>query len=213
MALVACLFDIDGTLADTGAAIREAVTQVLQEEGITPTWEEIRSGWTLPAADRMALWVRDRRRAEALAERYVARYLALQENLVRPYAGMDKTLARLQARGIALGVVTSKRRIAALRTLRTLGLEQHFPVVVCEEDVPAPKPDPSPLLLAAERLGVPPALSVMVGDGEVDVAAGKAAGMHTAGALWGTVAREALRAAGPDWLLQTPDELLSLFPG
>lgn len=213
MALVACLFDIDGTLADTGAAIREAVTQVLQEEGITPTWEEIRSGWTLPAADRMALWVQDRRRAEALAERYVARYLALQENLVRPYAGMDETLAGLRARGVALGVVTSKRRTAAQCTLRTLGLERHFPVVVCEEDAPAPKPDPAPLLLAAGRLGVPPALSVMVGDGDVDVAAGKAAGMRTAGALWGTVAREALQAAGPDWLLQTPHELLSLFPG
>jgi len=213
MALVACLFDIDGTLADTGAAIREAVTQVLQEEGITPTWEEIRSGWTLPAADRMAMWVHDRQRAEALAERYVVRYLALQKHLVRPYAGMAETLGSLKARGVILGVVTSKRRVAALSTLRTLGLEQHFRVVVCEEDAHAPKPDPAPLLLAAERLEVPPALTLMVGDGEVDVAAGKAAGMRTAGALWGTVAPEALRAAGADWLLQTPDELLSLFPG
>lgn len=167
-ALVACLFDIDGTLADTGAAIREAIVQVLREEGIRPTWEEIRSGWTL---------------------------------------------AGLEARGIALGVVTSKRRTAALCTLRTLGLERHFPVVVCEEDAPVSKPDPAPRLLAAERQGVPPALSVMVGDGGVDVSAGKAAGMRTSGALWGTVAPELLRAAGPDWLPQTPSELLSIFPG
>src|SRR3989337_1321193 len=86
--LAAALFDIDGTLVDTTAAIREAVTQVLQEEGITPTWEEIKAGWSLRAADRMELWVRERSRAEDLAARYIERYLALQDSLIRPYPGM-----------------------------------------------------------------------------------------------------------------------------
>ena len=208
--LAAALFDIDGTLVDTTAAIREAVTQVLQEEGITPTWEEIKAGWSLRAADRMELWVRDRSRAEDLAARYIERYLALQDSLIRPYPGMAETLGRLAARGIPMGVVTSKRRVSALRTLAAFDLERFFRVIVTEEDVPAPKPDPGPLLLAVARLEVPPPQAVMVGDGEVDIRAGKAAGMRTVGALWGTVDPDALRAAQPMWLMGRPADLLVL---
>src|SRR3972149_5140862 len=149
--LAAALFDIDGTLVDTTAAIREAVTQVLQEEGITPTWEEIKAGWSLRAADRMELWVRDRSRAEDFGARYLERYLALQDSLTRPSPGRAETLGRLAARGIPLGVVTSKRRVSALRTLVAFDLERFFRVIVTEEDVPAPKPDPGPLLLAVTR--------------------------------------------------------------
>jgi len=76
--------------------------------------------------------------------------------------------------------------------------------------VPAPKPDPGPLLLAAARLEVPPPQAVMVGDGEVDIRAGKAAGMRTVGALWGTVDPDALRAAQPMWLMGRPADLLVL---
>ena len=209
--LAAALFDIDGTLVDTTAVIREAVTQILQEEGITPTWEEIKAGWSLRAADRMELWVPDRSRAEELAARYIERYLALQDSLIRPYPGMAETLGCLAARGIPMGVVTSKQRVSALRTLAAFDLERFFRVIVTEEDVPAPKPDPGPLLLAAARLEVSPPQAVMVGDGEVDIHAGKAAGMPTVGALWGTVDPAALRAAGPTWLLRTPTDLIVLF--
>lgn len=208
--LAAALFDIDGTLVDTTAAIREAVTQVLQEEGITPSWEEIKAGWTLRAADRMQLWVPDRSRAEDLAARYVERYLTLQA-LNKPFPGMAETLARMAARGIPMGVVTSKRRSSALRTLADFGLDRFFRVIICEEDAPVPKPDPAPLLLAAARLAVAPPEAVMIGDGDVDVTAGRAAGMRTAGALWGTVDPEALRAAEPTWLLRAPADVIVLF--
>ncbi len=209
--LTAALFDIDGTLVDTTAAIREAVTQVLGEEGITPTWEEIKAGWTLRAADRMQLWVPDRSHAEELAARYVERYLALADALNKPFPGMAETLARLAARGIPMGVVTSKRRNSALRTLADFDLDRFFRVIICEEDAPVPKPDPAPLLLAAARLAVAPPETVMIGDGDVDVTAGRAAGMRTAGALWGTVDPEALRAAEPTWLLRAPADVTVLF--
>src|SRR3972149_12006330 len=71
--LAAALFDIDGTLVDTTAAIREAVTQVLQEEGITPTWEEIKAGWSLRAAARMELWGRDPSGSADLRAPFLAR--------------------------------------------------------------------------------------------------------------------------------------------
>jgi len=208
--LAAALFDVDGTLADTTALIREAITQILQEEGISPTWEEIRAGWSLRAADRMQLWVRDRARAEMLAQRYVERYLALQDALIRPYPGMAETLARLAAQGVSLGVVTSKRRASALATLGAFELERYFRVIVTEDDVATPKPDPVPLLLGATRLGAAAPETVMVGDGDVDIRAGKAAGMRTVGALWGTIDPEALQAAHPTWVMRNPTDLLLL---
>jgi len=208
--LAAALFDVDGTLVDTTALIREAVTQVLQEDGITPTWEDLKAGWTLRAADRMRRWARSAEHAGDLADRYERRYLELHDTLVRAYAGMAEALATLAARGIALAVVTSKRRRPALRTLTTFGYDRHFNVIITEDDGLPPKPDPAPLVAATKRLGFAVSAAVMVGDGVVDVQAGAAAEMRTAGALWGTVDADTLRAAGPDWLLVRPADLLTL---
>ncbi len=208
--LAAALFDIDGTLVDTSALIRRAVTQTLEEEGITPSEEEMKLGWTMRAVDRMQVWVRERARAEELAARYQQRYLERHDALAREFAGMTDTLRELSARGVALAVVTSKFRRPALRTLEAFGYDRTFPVIVTEEDVAVPKPDPEALLLAAHRLKVTPAETVMVGDGAVDMRAGTAAGMRTVGALWGTIDPEGLRAVRPTWLLERPGELLTL---
>ncbi len=209
--LSAALFDIDGTLVNTAALIREAVEQVLREDGIIPTWEEITAGLSLRAADRMRRWARSEGHAEALAVRYVERYLVLHDELVRPYPGMEETLETLSRRGISMGVVTSKRREPALKTLGAFGLGRFFRIVVCEEDGALPKPDPGPLLLAAARLGVAPDETVMIGDAASDIRAGRNAGMETVGAWWGTVEPDALRAAKPTWLIAQPADLLSLF--
>lgn len=210
--LAAALFDIDGTLADTRRLIREAVTQTLGEDGIVPSEDAMRRGWTMTALDRMRLWARSEAHAAALTERYHARYLALHDALLQPFPEMGETLAALAARGVRLGVVTSKIRATALRTLEALRYSGFFPVVICEEDAPLPKPDPAPLRLAAARLEVSPEACLMVGDGAVDVAAGRAAEMATAGAGWGAVDEAALAEVGPTYLLARPSELLDLFP-
>jgi len=209
--LAAALFDIDGTLADTTLLIREAVTQVLGEDGITPSEEEMRKGWTMTALERMRLWARSEAQAAALTARYHERYLARHDALIRPYVGMRETLHALARRSVRMAVATSKIRLTALRTLDALRLAPFFPVVVCEEDAPAPKPDPAPLLLAAGRIEAIPAETLMVGDGAVDILAGRRAGMVTAGAGWGALDLAALRDAGPSHLLAHPGDLLALF--
>ncbi|MGH2453751.1 MAG: HAD family hydrolase [bacterium] len=209
--LTAVLFDIDGTLADTTTLIREAVTQVLREDGIVPTGDQMAQGWTMTALDRMRLWARSEPHAVALTTRYHERYLALGDALVRPYPGMTETLTALAGREIAMAVVTSKIRTTALQTLDALGLAQFFPIMICEEDSPLPKPDPAPLLLAAGKIGAAPEATLMVGDGAVDIVAGHRAGMATAGAVWGALDRQALREAGPTYLLAQPADLRELF--
>lgn len=209
--LTAALFDIDGTLADTTLLIREAVTQVLHEDGIVPTDDEMTRGWTMTALARMRLWARSEAHAAALAARYHERYLARHDVLIRPYPGMDETLMVLAERKVPMAVVTSKIRVTALRTLEALGLARFFSVVVSEEDSPAPKPDPAPLLLAVRRIGANPAETLMVGDGAVDILAGRRAGMVTAGAGWGALDLAALQEAEPTHLLVHPADLVGLF--
>jgi pyrophosphatase PpaX len=112
-----------------------------------------------------------------------------------------------------LGVVTSKAAKGARREIEQFGFADLLSVAVFLEDTTRHKPEPEPLLEAARRGGFEPARAVYVGDSIHDIAAGRAAGMKTAGALWGPFDRLDLEAAGPDLLIKTPQDLLALLPG
>ena len=109
-----------------------------------------------------------------------------------------------------MAIVTSRLRHATLRGLDICGLSRHFEVIITPEDVRNAKPDPEPVLLALERLGVPAAEALFVGDSPHDIAAGRAAGTRTAGVLWGPFPRRTLEEAGADYLLERQDEVLGL---
>ena len=126
----------------------------------------------------------------------------------RLFPGIAPLLNNLDRKGLLLAVVSS-RRLAALQSgLDATGLRSHFPVVIGLEDVTTPKPSPEGLILALERLGVPPAQAVFVGDSDHDVEAGRRAGVTVWRAVWGLPAGD--RApAHPDGtlLLRRPEEL------
>ncbi len=93
--------------------------------------------------------------------------------------------------------MTSKREGFARRGLAIFGLEPLFEVAMFHDDTSRHKPEPEPLLLAAERAGLVPGNVVYVGDSIHDVAAGRAAGMRTVSVLWGPFDRAVLERAGP----------------
>jgi pyrophosphatase PpaX len=131
--------------------------------------------------------------------------------LIRPYPGVREALAVLHARGLTLGVVTSKVEWAARETYERYGLGEFLSVQVFHDDTERHKPDPEPLLHAAAKAGLDVARTVYVGDAVHDMAAGKAAGMRTIGVLWGPSGPEELSAAGADELAGKPQELLRLI--
>jgi pyrophosphatase PpaX len=94
-------------------------------------------------------------------------------------------------------VATSKRRPPAQWALALTGLTDLVPVLVTMEDTAVHKPDPTPLLLAVERLGGEPGRAAYIGDAVVDVRAAQAAGMAGIGVLWGAGTDGDLRAAQP----------------
>ena len=83
-------------------------------------------------------------------------------------------------------------------------LERYFQTAVFHDDTERHKPDPAPLVLAAERAGRSPGEVIYVGDSTHDIVAGRAAGMKTVAVLWGPFSRHVLEAERPDSDHRTP---------
>jgi HAD superfamily hydrolase (TIGR01509 family) len=103
-----------------------------------------------------------------------------QENthLIRPFDGARPLLDRLRSQ-VKLAIWTGRDRGSAERLLVEYELDSLFSVVVCGDDLPTHKPDPEGLQEIMQRLGVGAAETIFVGDADVDVLGGVAAGVPT----------------------------------
>ena len=209
-ALEAVLFDLDGTLIDSVglilASFRYATETVLGEA--LPDDVMMRDVG-LPLARQMRDFSADH--AEELLRVYREHNARWHDELVRAYPETAETLVWLAARGLRLGVVTSKHQAMARRGLDVFDLARFFDVVVGADDVTQHKPDPHPLLVAAETLGVPIERCAYVGDSPHDMAAARAAGCVAIAATWGIGTREALVAAGAELMLGSMVEVREAF--
>ena len=206
------LFDLDGTLIDSGAIIlasmRHAVTTVLGRE-IPDEELGLSIGGLGIVAQMNAI---DPERADALLEAYRVHNDELHETLEAFDALLD-VLPKLRDEGRQLGLVTAKRhRTVALAFDRFPALASAFDVVVAHEDTERHKPEPEPVLLAVEKLGGAPEEAVYVGDSPFDVGAAKAAGVFAVAVGWGGIhPDERLLAEAPDAFVRTPEELLGVI--
>jgi pyrophosphatase PpaX len=102
----------------------------------------------------------------------------------------------------------------ARRSLKLIGVEECFGVVVGIDATVKHKPEPEPVWYALEKLGgIAPADAVFVGDSTHDMNAGRAAGVVTAAAMWGSFTREQLAATQPAHWLSAIGELGALVEG
>jgi len=204
------LLDLDGTVIDSVALIREshrhAVRTVLGEE-----WSDERlvANVGRPLIEQMAVFSPDH--ADELYRVYRAWNHAHTADLLLAYEGVEEVLIGLRAAGRRLGIVTSKSHDAVdlawgvLPTLRDL-----FDVVIAAEDSVLHKPEPAPILEALARCGSDGAGACYVGDAPFDMQAGRAAGVTTIAVPWGFFPRAALVGEAPDALADTPAELMRM---
>jgi pyrophosphatase PpaX len=202
------LFDLDGTVIDSGAIIlasmRHAAETVVGGEYEDADLLKAVGGPGLEA-QMMAL---DPDRAEELVRVYREHNEALHETL-ECCAGMDEVLATLKDRGHRLGIVTAKRRLTVDLAFARLPIEQLFETVVGGDETMHHKPHPEPLLLALERLGASPQDAVYVGDSPFDMEAAKAAGLYAIGVSWGKI-HSADKLIQADVIVDRAEELLEL---
>ncbi len=205
------LFDLDGTVVDSGsiilASFRHATRTVLGREIPDDVLMCGVGGWSLHAQMREL----DPERAEELADVYRVRNHALHAEL-EPCAGMPEVLARLKAEGRRLGIVTAKRRDVAALSLARLPAAGVFDVVVGADDTELHKPHPEPILYALAQLGAEPEQAAYVGDSPFDISAAKAAGTFAIAVTWGGMhPLAATLAAGPDAVVSKAAELLDVL--
>jgi pyrophosphatase PpaX len=126
--------------------------------------------------------------------------------------GMEDVLIRLHEGGRRLGVVTAKRRATVELAFARVPVAHLFETVVGGDETEKHKPDPEPLLLAAERMGVDPTTAAYVGDSPFDIRAAKAAGMYAVAVTWGRIhERDRLEREEPDAIADAAEELLELL--
>jgi pyrophosphatase PpaX len=205
------LFDLDGTLVDSIALILDSYRHTFRAHGLTAQDDAACLAWIgTPLAVHLAPFAKDEADLAALVATYRAYNFANHDARVRPYPGVTELIAALRARGVPLGLVTSKSRAGTMMGLAIAKLEGAFGAVVCSEDVTRPKPHREPVDRALAILGATTESALFVGDGVHDMHAGRSAGVATGAAMWGPFTREALAPAAPTHWLSSPDDVLSL---
>jgi pyrophosphatase PpaX len=202
------LFDLDGTVVDSGgiilASMRHATRTVLGRE--FPD-EALMAAVGGPGLEHQLRAFGGEQHLDELIRVYREHNEPLHEQL-RPCAGMDDVLLRLKAEGRRLGIVSAKRRRTVELAFASVAVGHLFDVVVGGDEAERQKPEPDLLLLALERLGAVAAEAAYVGDSPFDMQAARAAGMHAVGVTWGGIhGRAAL--ADADEVVDTPEELLA----
>jgi pyrophosphatase PpaX len=201
------LFDLDGTVIDSGsiilASMRHAAKEVL---GTEPPEEELMAAVGGPGLEaQMRALAPDH--VDELVSVYREHNEPLHDELVA-CEGIDDVLVALKDEGRRLGIVTAKRRATVELAFANVPLAHLFDTIVGGDETDRHKPDPAPLLLAAERLQADVGDCAYVGDSPFDVRAAKAARMHAVAVTWGGIhTRELLEREAPDALVQTPEEL------
>ena len=210
------LFDLDGTLTDSGPGIVNCLRYALDAMGVEhPDDATMRVFLGPPLADtfRSHFGMDDAQVDRAIAlyrERYVE--VGLFENSV--YEGIPQMLDELGRTEAVLAVSTSKPTVSATRILDHFDLTRHF-AFIGGADLHGPRQHKADVIehtleaLAGHAGAHPPPGSVMVGDREHDVRGALAHGIPCIGVLWGYGSEHELIGAGAVGVVATPAELLA----
>ncbi len=210
--LDAVLFDFDGTIVDTTELIHQSMRRATSEVlGRQLDRETLMANVGQPLPRQMELL--DLERAGELLQSYRFHNEELHEAWIREFPNVDVSLARLRDAGLALAVVTSKRRLSVEMALDSFpGLRNTVNVFVTMEDTTEHKPLPAPLLKGLKLLGgISPERAAYVGDAPFDITAARSAGVMSIAVSWGAFPEETLRAAGPDYLFKDLDSVVDLL--
>lgn len=200
------LWDLDGTIVDTGDFHYRSWQMALPEFGIPFSPDKFRRTFGMTNEGVLAVLTDDRADAalvDAVAERKETLFRGLLRGNVRALPGVMDWLERLRNAGARQALASSAPPANIDLMLDELKLRPYFAAVVSGTGLPS-KPDPAVFLRAAERIGVPPRQCVVMEDALVGVGAAKNAGMRCI-AVATTNPAEALGAA--DIVVERLDQL------
>ena len=221
----AVLFDLDGTLIDTAADFVRIIGKMSRENNWqAPAETDIREQVSAGASAMVQLMLRHNEQLDVsekqlldFRQQFLDDYEAdiCVDSCVFPE--LEEVLSFLETNNVPWGIVTNKPRYLAEQLLKVMTLDERCAVLVCPEDVSRAKPDPEPMYVALEKLGLPRGVAgsvIYVGDHVRDIDAGNAAGMPTILAAYGYIPPEDqnnLKRWGANYIVETPMQLNQLL--
>jgi phosphoglycolate phosphatase len=213
------LIDVDGTLVDSVPDLAWCVDEMMHALDMPARGEAAVRNWVGNGVERLVrralINSLDGEPDEELFQRALPIFMDLyQDNVSKRsvlYAGVREGLDYLKAAGYALGCVTNKATQFTIPLLKDLGLHDYFGIIICGDQLEKKKPDPLPLLHAAQHFGVAPEQALMIGDSISDVKAARAAGFQIVCMSYGYNHGLDIRDFEPDAVIDSMLEIKELL--
>ena len=212
----ACIFDLDGTLANTLDSMAYVANEILRNMGLK---EQPTDNFKYYSGEGADMLVRrclvdagdpELKHYEEVRRLYRQKFDEDPLYKVVPYDGIITTLQHLKDHGAKLAVCSNKPHEAAVKVIAKM-FPGYFDFVIGQSDKIRRKPAPDGPLKVAAEFGVKPEECMYVGDTRTDMLTGTAAGMFTVGALWGFRDREELETSGAQIVAEKPLDLLKIY--
>ena len=201
------LFDLDGTLTDSGEGIMNCAIFALSHYGIpAPSEAELRSFVGPPLTESFARFGVPEDQLTEAVQIYRSRYLPIGKFENHPYPGVRELLEKLKADGHSLFVATSKPENTSIEILQHFGLDGYFDKICGASTDFSRNSKEAVIAYLLESCGARDQ-AIMVGDTAYDVIGAKAHGIPTIGVSWGYGLTEDMESAGAAAIAHTMDEL------
>ncbi len=213
----ACIFDLDGTLTDTIDSLAYSVGETLKEMGLKPITKAQCQSFVGNGAKYLldkSLQAAGDTDAGRLNEAMEIYGRIFDENCtyhVTAYRGIERMIEKLKEKEVKLAVLSNKPHRQTVKVAQEIFGGDVFDALQGQQEGIPRKPSPEGIYAILEKLGVSKEECLYVGDSEVDVATGTAAGTMTVSVAWGFRTEDQLRAAGASLIIRSPEELLGLI--
>ena len=211
MSKKAILFDLDGTLTDSGEGIINCATLALEHFGLpVPDREAMHVFIGPPLRDTLITFGVKPENVEEAISVFRSRYLTKGKYENKPYPGIRELLEKLRAQGHKLYVATSKPEPQAIDVLNHFDLAQYFDIIA-GATMDRTRDNKAAVIAYLKKQAGDMASSVMVGDTAFDVTGAADHGIPTIGVAWGYGKVEDMEAAGAISIARNPEELFQLL--
>lgn len=216
MKIKACIFDLDGTVANTLIDIADSVNFALSQYGY-PIQENERyryfmgGGTDEMVSSAMPQDSRDTKTVKKVTEMYKQHYNEHYLDKTTTFDGIHELLTKLNNMSVKCCVLSNKADIFTKEIIKKLLPDIKFEIVMGEVDSMPLKPDPTSALYMARKIQIEPSEFLFIGDSDVDMLTAKAAGMHGVGAVWGFRTHEELKENGAKFLASNPLDILDII--